>query len=144
MGNACSPQKYVSRILHTMGGSVLFAIVTAPYLFAPGTRAKLEPKAYAALGGLVLLSGLYNASLLQPKKMGPAGGFWRMIVYGGKTTALLICTPLGDKLFGADYAPHAKLVGVVLAYLIGAYARFYRELHTKADAPSSLQTSKVC
>eukprot|EP01064_Diplonema_japonicum_P016156 TRINITY_DN24161_c0_g1_i1.p2 TRINITY_DN24161_c0_g1~~TRINITY_DN24161_c0_g1_i1.p2 ORF type:complete len:131 (+),score=39.97 TRINITY_DN24161_c0_g1_i1:49-441(+) len=118
---------YFSRVMHLMGGAVLFAAAVSPEM-----KEKMGAKGFAGLGMMILLSGLFNAHALQPKKMGAKAGTWRKMIYAGKISLFLVCTPLGDKAFG-EHATTAKLASMALSVMIGSYARFYREAAVKEE-----------
>ena len=123
--------KLVSRVAHTVGGAYLFAVLVGPYIFedlAANLHAKIHHKYVIACTLIVALSGVYNAYLLEPKKMKEKAGKWRGLVYGGKLTLLLAMTPLTDKIVSDYSVAHTiKLASAVAAFALGGYARFYRE-----------------
>ena len=130
MSSVVSAPVYLSRAAHMLGGMVLFSGVFAPYLF-DGEVSLKDKRVMIAASIISLFTGLYNAGALQPSKMKEAAKPWRMMIYAGKGTLFLLCTPLTDKLIGSESAKLVKAGSVTLSVLIASYARFYREHHVK-------------
>eukprot|EP01063_Lacrimia_lanifica_P040591 TRINITY_DN9269_c0_g2_i1.p3 TRINITY_DN9269_c0_g2~~TRINITY_DN9269_c0_g2_i1.p3 ORF type:complete len:133 (+),score=52.05 TRINITY_DN9269_c0_g2_i1:52-450(+) len=124
------PVTLAARVTHTVGGAALFASALGPYLFEGPLALKVNHHVFSALGVVVFAAGIFNAIKLAPAKMEGAAKTWRMTVYGGKLTCLALMTPLADLLFG-EKGKAVKVGAGVSAFVMGAFARFYREYHMK-------------
>eukprot|EP01059_Diplonema_ambulator_P000522 TRINITY_DN1042_c0_g1_i1.p1 TRINITY_DN1042_c0_g1~~TRINITY_DN1042_c0_g1_i1.p1 ORF type:complete len:156 (+),score=42.33 TRINITY_DN1042_c0_g1_i1:52-468(+) len=129
---------YLSRVTHLMGGAVMLVVILAPKIFEGDMKLKMGSKGVAGLGVLIVATGIYNAIMLQPKKMGEKAGTWRKLIYGGKLALAALCTPLSDKIFG-EHATNVKIASMAASVLIGSYCRYYREAAVREEEQKNSQ-----
>jgi len=123
----------VSRILHMLSSGLLLGGSVVPFLYR-GSEA-LYPKFFAITAVVSVITGMYNAHVLQPARMKEKAATWRTLIYGGKMVIVILTTPLLEKVAGA-MAPELRLGLVVLAFIWGTYCRFYREKYQQPLAKS--------
>eukprot|EP01060_Flectonema_neradi_P015247 TRINITY_DN21910_c0_g1_i1.p1 TRINITY_DN21910_c0_g1~~TRINITY_DN21910_c0_g1_i1.p1 ORF type:complete len:139 (+),score=17.66 TRINITY_DN21910_c0_g1_i1:56-472(+) len=130
MGSVVSLPVYASRVAHMLSGMILFAGVASPFLYE-GSLVLKDTRVMIAASVITLFTGLFNAGALEPKRMKEAAKGWRLMIYAGKGTLFLACTPLADKLVGSENGKLVKAAAVTMSVMIASYSRFYREHHVK-------------
>lgn len=89
-----SPLTFISRVTHLTTAALLFTVAVHPFIYGAVSAPPKLGLLTAVVGTLSLLTGLLNAHILQPKRMGNKAGFYRFCVYGIKVVLFLACTPL--------------------------------------------------
>jgi len=111
-----------------LSAGLLVGVGAVPLLYKNAEL--LYPKFFMVAAGIALLSGLYNAHVLQPGRMKEAATLYRVIIYAGKIGLLALMSPMLDKLVTGPAVNSARFFLVVLAVALGTWSRYYREKHT--------------